>query len=83
MRTPIRKLIESTIVSLDGVVESPDRWALFDREAVQFSLTELERDLVKYGTSRFDATLLPAGLRDGDELRHGLQSECLTPINHP
>ena len=129
----MRKLIESTIVSLDGVVESPDRWAPFDEEAVEYSMNELDkydafvmgrvtyerlraiwepvtgnpyidainqmskhvatrtlgnlgwnatslgddvmgelarlkkqpgRDLIKYGTSRFDATLLGAGLID-------------------
>lgn len=38
----MRKLIESTIVSLDGIVESPDRWARFDQEAVQYSMNELE-----------------------------------------
>jgi dihydrofolate reductase len=38
----MRKLIESTIVSLDGIVESPDRWALFDEEAVQYSMNELD-----------------------------------------
>lgn len=129
----MRKLIESTIVSLDGIVESPDRWARFDQEAVQYSMDELEnydafvmgrvtyerlraiwepvtgnpyidtinqmpkhvatrtlgdlgwnatplgddvagglarlkaqpgRNLIKYGTSRLDATLLAAGLID-------------------
>jgi dihydrofolate reductase len=129
----MRKLIESTIVSLDGIVESPDRWAPFDEEAVQYSMNELAkydafvmgrvtyerlraiwepvtgnpyidainqmpkhvatrtlgslgwnatplgddvagelgrlktqpgRDLIKYGTSRLDATLLRAGLVD-------------------
>jgi hypothetical protein len=30
----MRKLIESTIVSLDGVIESPERWSVFDEEAV-------------------------------------------------
>ncbi len=129
----MRKLIESTIVSLDGIVESPDRWALFDEEAIQYSMNELDKydafvmgrvtyerlraiwepvtgnayidainqmskhvatrtlgdlgwnatplgddvvgalvqlkeqpgkDLVKYGTSRLDATLLGAGLVD-------------------
>lgn len=39
----MRKLIESTIVSLDGVVESPDRWAPFDEEAVEYSMNELEK----------------------------------------
>lgn len=38
----MRKLIESTIVSLDGIVEAPDRWAPFDQEAVQYSMNELE-----------------------------------------
>lgn len=38
----MRKLIESTIVSLDGIVESPDRWAVFDAEAIEYSLSELE-----------------------------------------
>lgn len=129
----MRKLIESTIVSLDGVVEAPDRWAPFDQEAVDYAMHELEnydafvmgrityerlraiwepvtgnpytdainekpkhvvtrtlgslgwnakplgddvphalarlkaqpgRNLIKYGTSRFDATLLSAGLID-------------------
>jgi dihydrofolate reductase len=129
----MRKLIESTLVSLDGVVEAPDRWALFDQEAVEYSMHELEnydafvmgrvayerlraiwepvtgnpyidainqmpkyvatrtlsalgwnatplgddapgalarlkaqpgKDLIKYGTSRLDATLLGAGLID-------------------
>jgi dihydrofolate reductase len=129
----MRKLIESTIVSLDGAVAAPDRWAPFDQEAVEYSMHELEsydafvlgrvayerlraiwepvtgnpyidtinqmpkhvathtlrtlewnatplgddaagalarlkaqsgRNLIKYGTSRFDATLLGAGLID-------------------
>ncbi len=37
----MRKLIESTIVSLDGIVEAPHRWAGFDREAVEYSMHEL------------------------------------------
>ncbi len=131
----MRKLIESTLVSLDGVIESPERWAIFDEEATQRSMQELDnydafvmgrvtyerfrdnwgaggnpyfdrigampkyvasrslddvtwnatllgpdivtaiqdlkaqpgKDLIKYGTSRLDATLLGAGLVD--ELR--------------
>ena len=131
----MRKLIESTLVSLDGVIESPDRWATFDEEAAGLALRELDnydafvmgretydrfrvlwgpggnpytdkinampkyvasrslnevtwnatllgsdvvgdierlkaqpgKDLIKYGTSRLDATLLHAGLVD--ELR--------------
>ena len=37
----MRKLIESTLVSLDGVIESPDRWAPFDDEAMRLALEEL------------------------------------------
>jgi dihydrofolate reductase len=131
----MRKLIEPTLVSLDGVVEAPERWAIFDEEATQRSMQELDnydafvmgrvtyerfrenwsaggnpyidrigampkyvasrsltevtwnatllgsdvvaaieelkaqpgKDLIKYGNSRLDATLLSAGLVD--ELR--------------
>ena len=131
----MRKLIESTLVSLDGVIESPERWAIFDDEASELSMQELDnydafvmgrvtyerfrdswgaggnpyvdrigampkyvasrslddvtwnatllgpdivtaiqdlkaqpgKDLIKYGNSRLDATLLGAGLVD--ELR--------------
>jgi dihydrofolate reductase len=131
----MRKLIESTLVSLDGVIEAPERWANFDEEATQRSMQELDnydafimgrvtyerfrdnwssggnpyidriggmpkyvasrsltevtwnatllgsdvvaaiedlkaqpgKDLIKYGNSRLDATLLSAGLID--ELR--------------
>jgi dihydrofolate reductase len=38
----MRKLIESTLVSLDGVIESPERWATFDDEAAQLSLQALD-----------------------------------------
>ena len=38
----MRKLIESTLVSLDGVIESPERWAIFDEEATQRSMRELD-----------------------------------------
>ena len=131
----MRKLIESTLVSLDGVIEAPERWAIFDDEASELSMQELDnydafvmgrvtyerfrdnwgaggnpyldrigampkyvasrslddvtwnatllgpdvvtaiqdlkaqpgKDLIKYGTSRLDATLFGAGLVD--ELR--------------
>jgi dihydrofolate reductase len=131
----MRKLIESTLVSLDGVIEAPERWAIFDDEATELSVQELDnydafvmgrvtyerfrdnwgaggnpyfdrigampkyvasrslddvtwnatllgpdivtaiqdlkaqpgKDLIKYGTSRIDATLMGAGLVD--ELR--------------
>jgi dihydrofolate reductase len=38
----MRKLIESTLVSLDGVIGSPDRWAAFDEEAAHLALEELD-----------------------------------------
>ena len=74
----MRKLIESTLVSLDGVIEAPERWANFDTEATVLSLEQLGnydafvmrlkdqpgKDLIKYGTSRFDDTLLRDHLID-------------------
>jgi dihydrofolate reductase len=36
------KLIESTLISLDGVIESPERWAIFDEEAARLSLRDLD-----------------------------------------
>jgi dihydrofolate reductase len=38
----MRKLIESTLVSLDGVIEAPERWAIFDEEATHRSMQELD-----------------------------------------
>lgn len=37
----MRKLIESTLVSLDGVIGAPERWATFDAEATALSLEQL------------------------------------------
>src|SRR5499425_3565309 len=39
----MRKLVESTLVSLDGVIEAPERWATFDKESSQLSMRELDR----------------------------------------
>jgi hypothetical protein len=39
----MRKLIESTLVSLDGVIESPDRWAPFDEESTALAVELLDR----------------------------------------
>ena len=39
----MRKLIESTLVSLDGVIGSPDSWSPFDEESRQFANEELEK----------------------------------------
>jgi dihydrofolate reductase len=38
----LRKLIESTLVSLDGVIESPDRWAPFDDESAALAMQQLD-----------------------------------------
>jgi hypothetical protein len=69
----MRKLIESALVSLDGVIEAPERWANFDDEDAALSMEQLGpdpsgaiarlknqpgKDLIKYGTSRFDDTLV-------------------------
>jgi dihydrofolate reductase len=37
----MRRLIESTLVSLDGVIGGPDQWATFDAEATALSIEEL------------------------------------------
>jgi dihydrofolate reductase len=37
----MRKLIESALVSLDGVIESPEQWANFDAEDTAYSLEQL------------------------------------------
>jgi hypothetical protein len=37
----MRKLIESTLVSLDGVIEAPEQWANFDAEATALALEQL------------------------------------------
>jgi dihydrofolate reductase len=37
----MRKLIESTLVSLDGVIETPERWATFDAEDTAYSIEQL------------------------------------------
>jgi dihydrofolate reductase len=39
----MRKLVESTLVSLDGVIGSPDRWSPFDEESRQLANEELEK----------------------------------------
>jgi dihydrofolate reductase len=38
----MRKLIESTLVSLDGVIESPERWARFDDESADLAMEQLD-----------------------------------------
>ena len=51
----MRKLIESTLVSIDGVIESPNRWSTFDEEAAQLSLQELDHyDAFVMGRSTYE-----------------------------
>jgi len=37
----MRKLIESTLVTRDGVIEAPERWATFDAEDTALSIKQL------------------------------------------
>jgi dihydrofolate reductase len=37
----MRKLIESTLMSLDGVTGAPERWASFDAESTEYSTEQL------------------------------------------
>lgn len=38
----MRKLIESTLISLDGVTESPHQWSTFDEEVGAFAMGQLD-----------------------------------------
>lgn len=38
----MRKLVESTLISLDGVVEAPEQWARFDDEDAEYARAELD-----------------------------------------
>jgi dihydrofolate reductase len=38
----MRTLIESTLVFLDGVIEAPERWSLFDDEATAIATERLD-----------------------------------------
>lgn len=40
-RVPMRKLIESTLVSLDGVIGTPHQWANFDDEDAAIAMEQL------------------------------------------
>lgn len=61
----MRKLIESTLVSLDGVIETPEQWAIFDEESTDRSMQELENyDAFIMGRvtyERFRANWSPSG----------------------
>ena len=57
----MRKLVESTFVTLDGVIGSPEKWGppYWDDEHMAYA-----RKLLKFGTGELDRTLLAAGLLD-------------------
>jgi hypothetical protein len=65
----MRKLIESTLVSLDGVIESPERWAIFD-EASQLSMQELDN---------YDVSSHAKASSTGDERHSERQSDPKRP----
>jgi dihydrofolate reductase len=52
----MRKLIESTLVSLDGVIEAPERWATFDAESTALSIEQLGNyDAFVMGRATYEA----------------------------
>jgi dihydrofolate reductase len=52
----MRKLIESTLVSLDGVIEAPERWANFDAESTALSIEQLGNyDAFVMGRATYEA----------------------------
>jgi dihydrofolate reductase len=63
----MRKLIESTLVSLDGVIEAPERWAIFDAEAAAYSLEQLgDYDAFVMGRVTYEKFLANWGHIAGD-----------------
>ena len=63
----MRRLIESTIVSLDGVIEAPERWAGFDAEATELAMRELARyDAFVMGRVTYEKFYAPWGHMVGD-----------------
>ena len=63
----MRKLIESTLVSLDGVIEAPERWSKFDAEATALSLKELGHyDAFVMGRVTYENVFAKWGQASGD-----------------
>jgi dihydrofolate reductase len=63
----MRKLIESTLVSLDGVIEAPERWASFDAEATALSLEQLgDYDAFVMGRVTYEKFFANWGLVSGN-----------------
>jgi dihydrofolate reductase len=63
----MRKLIESTLVSVDGVMGSPERWSAFDEESRQLSMEELDKyDAFILGRVTYEQLAAFWGPRTGD-----------------
>jgi dihydrofolate reductase len=63
----MRKLIESTLVSLDGVMGSPELWSPFDDESRQLAIEELEKyDAFVLGRVTYEQVRAFWGPRTGD-----------------
>jgi dihydrofolate reductase len=63
----VRKLIESTLVSLNGVIGSPDRWSPFDEESRQVAKDELEKyDALVLGRVTYEFFRANWGASTGD-----------------
>lgn len=63
----MRRLIESTLVSLDGVIEAPERWAGFDAEATAYATEELRNyDAFVMGRVTYEKFLANWGHLTGD-----------------
>ena len=63
----MRKLIESTLVSLDGVIEAPERWARWDAEATALSLELLSQyDAFVMGRVTYEKFFATWGQTAGD-----------------
>ena len=62
----MRKLIESTIVSLDGVIEAPERWANFDAEATALPSRTGQLRRVRHGPGDLRELLRELGPHHGN-----------------
>ncbi len=63
----MRKLIESTLVSLDGVVEAPEQWANFDAEDAAFATERLRSyDAFVMGRGTYENFFANWGHTSGD-----------------
>ena len=63
----MRKLIESTLVSLDGVTGAPERWASFDAESTAYSIEQLGNyDAFVMGRVTYEKFFANSGHTAGD-----------------